>query len=275
MKNKKRKIENLLLLIAGGIFIGCATWLWTVYSGYKASSDEYQELYENMVKAVADVENQQGFENGNGAGNTTSGGAESGSGHADPAEDYVMLEIDFEALREINPDVVGWIDLPGLGISYPVVQAEDNQYYLNRTFRNETNLAGSIYMDFRNRADMSDRNTIIHGHNMKNRTMFGNLKEYGEAEVAEANREFYFYTPEKVYRCEVIACRTVSAVMEQYPTGFETEEAFMEFTRKAVRGSWHDFGVGVGKNDRLITLSTCTSSDTSRFVVQARVVEVE
>ena len=269
MKNKKRKIEDLLLLIAGGIFIGCAVWLWTVYSGYKKGSDEYQDLYADVVQTRVESDQSGGVDR------PVHGAADEENISAGQEEEYVMLQIDFAALQEINPDVVGWIDMPGLKISYPVVQAEDNQYYLNKTFRKETNLAGSIYMDFRNQADMSDRNTIIHGHNMKNRSMFGNLKEYGEEGVAEANTEFYFYTPEKVYRCEVISYRTVSAVMEEYPTGFATEEEFKEFVRKAVRNSWYDFPTEVEDGDRIITLSTCTSSDTSRFVVQARLVEVE
>ena len=267
MKNKKRKIEDLLLLIAGGIFIACGIWLGIIVSGYKKGSDEYQEIYNNVIIKVAETEARK-------EGTVGLTGQEEETVEV-ASKSSTRLQIDFEVLRQINSDVVGWIDIPGLKISYPVVQAEDNQYYLNKTFRKETNLAGSIYMDFRNQADMSDRNTIIHGHNMKNRSMFGNLKEYGEEGVAEANTEFYFYTPEKAYRCEVISYRTVSAVMEEYPTGFATEEEFKEFVRKAVRNSWYDFPTEVEDGDRIITLSTCTSSDTSRFVVQARLVEIE
>ena len=235
-----------------------------MYSGYKEGSDEYQELYADVIETMEESTKV-----------VTVGNTENIFGQTEPSEGNAMLKIDFAALQEINPDVVGWIDIPGLKISYPVVQAEDNQYYLNKTFRKENNIAGSIYMDFRNQADMSDRNTIIHGHNMKNRTMFGNLKKYGEEGVAEANTEFYFYIPEKIYRCEVISYRTVRAITEEYPVGFATKKEFNEFVQRAVQNSWYDFLVETEEEDRIITLSTCTSNDTSRFVVQARLVEMK
>ena len=83
--------------------------------------------------------------------------------------------VDFSLLKQENEDIVGWIYCEGTPISYPVVQSGDNQYYLHRLINGEYNIAGSIFMDYRNNAELEDNNTIIYGHNMKNNTMFGYL----------------------------------------------------------------------------------------------------
>lgn len=80
--------------------------------------------------------------------------------------------IDFAELRKINEDIVAWIQISGIGVDYPVVQGEDNEYYLHHTFRKEANKAGSIFLDYRNRADFTEQRVIIYGHNMKDGSMF-------------------------------------------------------------------------------------------------------
>lgn len=95
--------------------------------------------------------------------------------------------IEFGELQKINPDIVAWIRIDGLGIDYPVVQGEDNEHYLYYTFRGEANVAGSIFLDYRNKADFSDSKIILYGHNMKNGSMFGSLKKYQDESVFREN----------------------------------------------------------------------------------------
>lgn len=83
------------------------------------------------------------------------------------AEPDGYLKIDFEGLQAVNPDVIAWIDIPGLSISYPVVQGTDNAYYLHHLFTGEYNSSGSIFADWHNQPDFADPNTIVYGHNMK------------------------------------------------------------------------------------------------------------
>ncbi len=92
------------------------------------------------------------------------------------------LAVDFESLKAINPDVKGWLYIEALDISYPVVQGPDNDTYLHTTYEgtSRTNFAGSIFLDYQNQDDFSDGNTIVYGHNMKNLSMFGKLKQMKE-----------------------------------------------------------------------------------------------
>ena len=87
----------------------------------------------------------------------------------------------------MNPNVIGWIEIPGLSISYPVVQGTDNAYYLHHLFTGEYNSSGSIFADWHNQPDFADPNTIVYGHNMKNGSMFGTLSHYQDQALWEAS----------------------------------------------------------------------------------------
>ena len=88
--------------------------------------------------------------------------------------------VDFKSLQEINKEAVAWIFDPGVIINYPVAKAADNDFYLRRNLKGESSNAGTLFMDYRNRGDFSDWNTIIYGHNMKSGTMFASLLSYQE-----------------------------------------------------------------------------------------------
>ncbi len=179
--------------------------------------------------------------------------------------------IDFESLLKVNEDIIGWIRLKGLDISYPIAQAEDNEYYLHRTFERVENFAGCIFMEYQNRSDFSDKNTIIYGHNMKNGSMFGRLKEYYEDGVYESTPYFWIYTPEKIYRYDIISCAEVGSVSDAYQITFADDNDFMEFVDSAFSKSIVDTqGIEVTPEDRIVTLSTCTGNDATRFIVQGK-----
>jgi sortase B len=97
-------------------------------------------------------------------------------------------------LKMINPDFIGILDVPDLGIRYPVVQGNDNEKYLNTTFEGKRNPAGCIFLDCENNPDMSDNNTFIYGHNMKDGSMFGSLKKLKTKEWTGKDVRAYFYT---------------------------------------------------------------------------------
>lgn len=97
-------------------------------------------------------------------------------------------------LKMINPDFVGILDVPALGIRYPVVQGNDNEEYLHMTFEGKSNPAGCIFLDYENEPDMSDDNTFIYGHNMKDGSMFGSLKKLKTKDWTDKDVRAYFYT---------------------------------------------------------------------------------
>lgn len=120
----------------------------------------------------------------------------------------VPIDVDWESLLAVNPDIVGWIFAEGVDISYPVLQGSDNEYYLKHTLEGDYNFAGSIFMDYQNEPDLSDCNTIIYGHNMKNGSMFGSLKKYSNEDAYAVDPYFWILTPDANYRYEIQSAYT-------------------------------------------------------------------
>ena len=114
-----------------------------------------------------------------------------------------LADINLDALREVNPDVRGWIYLPNTLINYPIVQGEDNQHYLEFTWDNKKNVAGSIFLEATNAPDFSDFRSIVYGHNMANSTMFGSLHRYGSKDYWQQYPYAYLVTDEGVLRYEI------------------------------------------------------------------------
>ncbi len=183
--------------------------------------------------------------------------------------------VDYDALAAINPDFIGWLYLDGTVINYPVVQGEDNSYYLNHVFEGEQHKYGSIFMDSRNHARFWDTNTVIYGHRMNSGAMFGTLIEYKNQEYYDQHPVFMLYTKEQVYRLEIFAAYEVDAKMENVPFNFATDEQYRAYLDSAIAQSNIQTDVSVEVTDRIVTLSTCTkTSQSKRFIVQAKLVAV-
>ena len=263
-------ISTLILLIAIGIFCFAAWKLVTIYLDYKTGVDEYTALEE-----YADNEKvTEGLEDTMDANDTMGdewGDAEltehSGSNRFENMEN----PIDFDSLQEINPDVIGWLEMEAVDtINYPIVQGEDNDYYLHRTFQRTDNFAGSIFMDYMNKSNFGQRNTIVYGHNMKNGSMFGSLKNYRDQEVYKKSPYFWIYTPTRIYKYEIFSCAEVDKFGQDYQITFQDKEDFQEFIYHAQDQSLYDTGVDVDYTDTVVTLSTCTGNEATRFIVQGK-----
>ena len=185
-----RKIRDVLLLLGILLFVaifGFALYkLITIYAEYQQGEEAYEEL-EDFVEQPQDA-------------------TKDSDGQTEKEPDKEKFRVDFDGLKAVNPDVVAWIVIPGLDISYPVVQGEDNAYYLHHLFTRETNSSGSIFVDCHNRPDFMDQNTIIYGHNMKNGSMFGTLDTYQDAAFWEENPCFSIYVPGMVYESRIFSC---------------------------------------------------------------------
>ena len=178
-------------------------------------------------------------------------------GQTQPVGEQAPIQVDFETLRSQNPDIIGWIYSPDTPINYPIAQSDDNDYYLRRLTDGTRNTAGTIFVDFRNAPDFSDRNTLVYGHNMKNDTMFGTLSEYGRQSYYEAHRELWLLTPEQTFRLEPIAGFVTRADSDSY-TLFETREALRDYLETAVEQSVFESDLDPELVERIVTLSTCT-----------------
>lgn len=184
----------------------------------------------------------------------------------------VSSAIDFDLLRQTCPDVVGWITIEGTQIDYPVVQGEDNDFYLSHLPDGKANEAGSIMMDAACDGLFGDELTTLHGHHMKNHSMFGGLDFYREAEYYLEHPTIRLYTPAGDFEVAIFAAYTLDGEAFGYPTAFESDEAFRAFVEEARARSAFQADVQVNRGDRLLLLSTCAYSyATERLLVVGKI----
>ena len=182
------------------------------------------------------------------------------------------LAVDFEVLQEMYPDVMAWVYCPGTPISYPVVRANDNDYYLNRLPDGTANKSGSIFADYRNMVDFSDPHTIIYGHNMKDLSMFGSVNQYAEQEYYEQHPVWYINTPEKNYAVVLLAGYVAAPNAEIYAFKGTPEEP-MEILQTARSKSKFKTQATYEEGDHLVTFSTC-HGNSRRFVLVGALREI-
>lgn len=203
---------------------------------------------------------------------------------AEPAEEspYPVLNIDYEALKAINSEFVGVIYLPVLGIKYPVAQASDNTKYLHTTFEGTSNASGCIFLDCAATPDFGDNNTFIFGHNMKNETMFGSLKDFIQDEsLCDENPYIYIYQESQVLIYRIFAYYTISVQDDVY-SDFSGEDGYDAYVADAITHSFYKLSdaaneeISWSERPRLLTLSTCYGTGhVYNFVVQAALVRTE
>ena len=187
----------------------------------------------------------------------------------DPYAD-ALAAMDFSALREVNGEVLGWILIPDTPVSYPLMLGEDNQKYLNTTWRGSRSSVGSIFLECQNSGDLSDFNTIIYGHRTANRSMFGSLKDYARQEYWQAHPYIYITDDGGCKTYAVFAAYEVGVKELTYRIGFDGEEDRTQFLDFCTAQSVIDTGVTPSADSRVLTLSTCTGTGhETRWVVQA------
>ena len=260
-EQKKKKKSDVLLTIAliAAIVVFCyaAFNLYHIYTEYKKGTDEYNQIEEMAV---------------------TERDADSAEVAGPNAQLKPPIEVDFDKLKSVNEDVVGWIYVDALpDISYPIVKGKDNQTYLHQTYEKNYNFAGTIFVDYENSGDFSDCNTLVYGHNMKNGSMFGHLKKFREDDkLYKQDKYFWILTPERNYRYEIISAYTTGVNSDTY-TLFkgpgEEFEKYLETIKGYSEIQTDDTDLTI--KDKIVTLSTCTGNESTRFVVQGKRVDAE
>nr|WP_204466134.1 class B sortase [Shouchella xiaoxiensis] len=182
----------------------------------------------------------------------------------------------FAPLQDLNSDIVGWIEIEGTSIDYPVLQAQDNEYYLRRNYKEEKNRAGSIFMDYRVRDVAEDRHTILYGHEMRDGSMFSGLSAFTDQAFFDEQYAFLFDTPEKSYQVEVFSVYYTTTDFYYIETEFNDQAHYSSFIDDIQGRSMFESAVEVNENDQIMTLSTCDASQAGkngRFVVHGKLVE--
>ena len=187
-------------------------------------------------------------------------------------EEIKEYKIDFDALKKSNSDTVGYIKVNNTNIDYVVVQTKDNSYYLNHNFNKEKNRAGWIFLDYRNKLDGSDKNTIIYGHNMKDGSMFETLSNVLQKWWYEDSNNYIvtFTTEEKTFMYQVFSTYDIKNEDYYIKTKFNSDNDYEKFLKTIKSRSNHDYGIELTKDDTILTLSSCLGAGEKRVVLHAK-----
>ena len=253
-----------VLSLCGLLALGSGFLIVRDLSQYAESAGTYDGLAEHV-----EVPEQ--------AGEPEEPGAEEETGREDSST--VLPVVDFEALRENGPDIIGWLSLPDTAINYPVTQTSDNEYYLHHLYDGTYNKVGCLFADYENQADFSDRNTIIYGHNMRDGSMFAALNEYDTQSYFDGHPQMYLITPDGGYVMEVFSAFEAKPAESGSDTSpwrlsWKDDGAYTTWLSEMADRSVIETDVTVTSSDKVLTLSTCTPGGKSRFIVIGKLAAV-
>lgn len=183
----------------------------------------------------------------------------------------IKFSVNFDELQSMNPDIIGWIWIPGTQVNYPILQhPSEDSYYLSHTPEKKSNKLGSIYMHHDADMHFSDTHTILFGHNMKSGQMFGDLSNYADKEFAEKYPDVWILLPEEELHCIVYSAYICPIDDLTYTVGYMPgEENYEKFIQHTIDQSCIAVDKSPSELSQVITLSTCTESGNAekRFVV--------
>ena len=192
-------------------------------------------------------------------------------------EEDDSINIDFKSLKEQNSDTIAYLKVNGTNIDYIVVKGKDNSYYLKHNFNKEYNIAGWIFADYHNLFDESDRNIVIFGHNTKDGSMFGTLKNVLDKSWQEnkENFEIILVTEKGQYKYQVFSTYQITPEDYYINTIYNNDNEFNEFLNKVKSRSNYNYNIEVNSNDKVLTLSSCIGDGKKRVVLHAKLIENE
>ena len=184
-------------------------------------------------------------------------------------------DIDFDALREINPDIVGWIYYESTDINYPIVKGSDNDYYLHITFENTWSVGGTLFVDAITEAPFEQFNTIVYGHHMQDGSMFGDIKKLKDTDYCKAHPQLELITPEGKYHLRICAFLNQPSDSAVYTTNFHDETGAMQQQYIDMLRSLSSYVTTepMTPDDRLVILSTCAYEyQDARYMLVCRMI---
>lgn len=235
-------LRKILIFIFLGIFAFSAYNIYKIFYEYKQNKDVYNDVGEIVLKEDKEIEIKN--------------------------EEYI-------ALKKINEDYLFWISIPETNINYPVVKSKNNEEYLYKNFKGEENKGGCLFVDSRNVSEEDD-NVIIHGHNMKDKSMFGTLPKLLTSEYLNENKKIYIYLENKILEYEIFSVYVNDGSFDPYKTNFNTNEEFNEYINNVRKKSYYNLDYADDGKKNIITLSTCTNATgEERTIVNAKLISVK
>ncbi len=197
--------------------------------------------------------------------------------NTDEYSDISFMNVDFKDLLKQNKETVAWIKVNNTKVNYSVLQHTDNEYYLKHDFNKNNNSNGWIYGDYRDDFKYFGTNTILYGHNLTNRTMFGSLiwclKESWYTN--EENQYIKLSTPYSNTVWKIFSIYSIKPEVYYLKTYFENDSEHQKFIETIESRSIYDFKQDVSSKDKILTLSTCSDDGTKRVVIHAKMVKAE
>lgn len=225
-----KKILSLILLI---IIFFCVMKIYQKRLGYYTDSKDYDSL--RILSPLSDSYINK-----------------------DPEENKKDIENE-KNLKNINPDYKFWINVEGTNIDFPVVQGKDNDFYLHHNFNKEKSFSGSIFVDSENNLN-EDSNIVVYGHNMRNDTMFAQIKHFKNENFFNANKYITLYRDGKKSTFEIFSVYQENAkdLESQIKIKFSNKEEYEKYLKEQESKSlFKRDGIDLQDNDRLLTLITC------------------
>lgn len=245
--NKFKKIVMLLLII---IFVCSISYIcYYIYNSNKNKKDNTNILNEVKIDSTQVTEEKS----------------------------EKMLKL--EELQKENNEIIGWLEIEGTNINYPVLQGTDNEFYMKNNYKKEKSKNGSIFLDKSYNWDIPSSNLLLYGHNNKNGTMFQDLLKYKNEDFYKEHTKIKFTTntEDSIYEIMSVFYSRVYYKSEQnvfryyYFVNANNEQEYNDFVNNAKKSSIYDTGVTANYGDQLLTLSTCEySQEDGRFVVVSK-----
>ncbi len=197
-------------------------------------------------------------------------------------EEYIMYKPTehhtetFDELVAINPDVLGWLTVYGTGIDYPLIKSEkSNDEYISTDVKKQTKASGSLFLDWRNKRDFSDFNTIIFGHHMEHSVMFGDIDKFGDKSYFDSHQYGDIFFSGKNHGLEIAAYMEVDAYdTTLYRPGVGTEQLKQDYLNYIKEHAKHYRDLGLTTNDHIVVMSTCSADITNgRFILIGKIVD--
>ncbi|MDE5539714.1 MAG: class B sortase, partial [Bacilli bacterium] len=189
-----------------------------------------------------------------------------------------ITNMDLASLLAVNEEVIGELKVKNTNVDYPVVQGNDNDYYLKHNINKEKNQNGWIYLDYRNNAMHLDKNNIIYGHNMYySGVMFGTLHKTTNKSWY-TNKENQIITYNTLYdnmHFQIFSIYRVPKTSDYLKVFFKDDADFLEFASMITKRSIYNFNVPIKPDDKILTLSTCSDNGNKRLVVHAVLINEE
>ena len=234
-KRKRSKLAIVLIIIGIVLLLAAGGILIDAIMGYREAEESYDALEEYLTD-------------------------DDGDG---------VPSVDFDALAEINPDIVGWIYIPGTEINYPVVQTTDNTTYLTKMFDDDENSNGAIFMDYEDTAPgMVDQQTTIYGHHMNDGSMFKFIDDTADQEDFDTVEVVYYITPDATYVLSPLFTTVVDETyIEARTANFTSDYLFSEYLQEmydeasAVSDDAED---RLATTEQVLSLVTCAGDITPR-----------